>query len=472
MKKIKKIKTAKTPMDYSAGLLKGVNTFNFGHGGNHPMTMNPHGISLTIPIYYQGLSKKGKIVDEGIAMPGEEFNVKGNEVREIPLYRQGGYIPKYQYSGDLEDPYQMQDPSMNSPFSGPFLPEKAMYEGIEAGPPSYLKSAAPASSYLPTKNSISGASVPYNPLSNTPSRGLPLQYDNKDFFNMQKPYKGSMQHDWDILTESLGGAAQKVGQGFKDFAKFDPYEVNLTDLPLNTMYNLYRGIFEKADKTPLINNRYDSAYLSGLQHLKYRPDYTKELLMNTGLQNKIRGSVSSIPGMMNNMIQAQSNLNEMISAKEKDAANTNIGLTTNYLNAMKGVGDKRAANLLDNIRENQAHKASKKLFLAQGIKGADDFLDNFRKFKQQELSNKYTEAALNMQSSNYKVYIDPKTHDIQYYSIDPEGNPHPIDFSNLKNKSNAAKFVPNIPKFGENIPNADLLEDYRKTKSGGIGLGY
>lgn len=84
---------ANTVEEYQLGLLAGKNKFRMPFTGNHNMTMTPKGMPLDFPIYYQGLVNN-TLSDQGIALPGQDFSVYGNEVREYPLYQRGGY--KYQ----------------------------------------------------------------------------------------------------------------------------------------------------------------------------------------------------------------------------------------------------------------------------------------------------------------------------------------------------------------------------------------
>ena len=55
---------------------KRYNEMYFPRRGRSVMNMNMTG--MTDPVYYQGLSDDGKVIDEGIAYPGQNFNVMGN----------------------------------------------------------------------------------------------------------------------------------------------------------------------------------------------------------------------------------------------------------------------------------------------------------------------------------------------------------------------------------------------------------
>jgi hypothetical protein len=81
---------ATTGLDYMFGLHRGKNKFKMADGGPHQFTTSPFGYTLPYPIYYQGVDNSGRMVDEGVAMPGEDFNVVGNEVREYPIMKEGG----------------------------------------------------------------------------------------------------------------------------------------------------------------------------------------------------------------------------------------------------------------------------------------------------------------------------------------------------------------------------------------------
>jgi hypothetical protein len=85
---------ANTPFERKYGILAGKNKFKFPVRANQQMTMTPGGLPIDFPIYYQGLVN-GVKSDEGVAMPGQDFSVYGDEVREYPMYRIGEDVDTY-----------------------------------------------------------------------------------------------------------------------------------------------------------------------------------------------------------------------------------------------------------------------------------------------------------------------------------------------------------------------------------------
>jgi hypothetical protein len=78
----------------SLGLLAGKHKFKFPYPAEQLMTMNPMGKSINTPVYYQGFTQ-GQLSDTGIAYPNQNFTVKGDEVREYPMYQLGGLVNTY-----------------------------------------------------------------------------------------------------------------------------------------------------------------------------------------------------------------------------------------------------------------------------------------------------------------------------------------------------------------------------------------
>lgn len=76
-----KNKIAKTKEDFELGILKGKTIFPFGYPGKKQMTMNTPAGVVPYPIQYQGITD-GKVTDEGIAFPGDDFIVNGDTVIE------------------------------------------------------------------------------------------------------------------------------------------------------------------------------------------------------------------------------------------------------------------------------------------------------------------------------------------------------------------------------------------------------
>ncbi len=75
---------AKTKQDYLLGILKGKNVFSFNEPGEKNMTMNtPIGV-VPYPISYKGYTN-GKLTDQGIARPGDDFTVNGDLIIEQKL---------------------------------------------------------------------------------------------------------------------------------------------------------------------------------------------------------------------------------------------------------------------------------------------------------------------------------------------------------------------------------------------------
>lgn len=94
------ISYAQSPMDYTLGILVGKNAFRYNTPQMRNFTMSPMGINVPFPVYYQGM-QNGNPVDEGIAYPGEDFKVYGDEVREYPILNPKQM--KFQQGGKMSD---------------------------------------------------------------------------------------------------------------------------------------------------------------------------------------------------------------------------------------------------------------------------------------------------------------------------------------------------------------------------------
>ena len=75
--------TASTPEEFKNGLNDGVNIFEFGTKGLKKMTMTPESGDIEYPVEYKGYTD-GEQTDQGVALPGEDFNVNGDTVVETP----------------------------------------------------------------------------------------------------------------------------------------------------------------------------------------------------------------------------------------------------------------------------------------------------------------------------------------------------------------------------------------------------
>ena len=74
---------ATTENEYKNGLNDGINIFKFPRKGLKKMTMTPNSGPIEYPVEYKGYTD-GKQTDQGIAQPGQDFNVNGDTVVEIP----------------------------------------------------------------------------------------------------------------------------------------------------------------------------------------------------------------------------------------------------------------------------------------------------------------------------------------------------------------------------------------------------
>jgi hypothetical protein len=80
---MKRDNVARTEQDYNAGILNGKTVFPFNQAGDKNMTMRTKYGNVPYPIKYRGTTN-GKLTDQGVAQPNEDFVVNGDTVIEEP----------------------------------------------------------------------------------------------------------------------------------------------------------------------------------------------------------------------------------------------------------------------------------------------------------------------------------------------------------------------------------------------------
>ena len=95
--------TAQSEDDYSEGLNKGINVFEFEQKGLKKMTMNPSSGPIEYPIDYEGYTN-GELTDQGTANPGEDFSVNGDTVIETPDLTDMSFNKAYSYASNKKLP--------------------------------------------------------------------------------------------------------------------------------------------------------------------------------------------------------------------------------------------------------------------------------------------------------------------------------------------------------------------------------
>ena len=401
---------AKTPFERANGIMVGKDRFKFNKNKSHNMTMNTPMGTVPFPIQYMGLHN-GKVTDSGIAYPGQNFKVKGSEVREYPLYRKGGrfyskgsmpwlrdgHDKKYQ-SGDVLKP----------------LPTLSRLSGVTSiGSPSPI-------TYQPENNKP----YPYGRFSSM--TGLSNPFASKTSSDFSHPfYSRSDIKPNNSLLDKTGRGFKSAYNKYKDYMNsHDPYKAQLKDFPIaSTIYNVSQGLKKTKEKPEY--NRYATNALSGLKQLKYKPNFNPLYLQTKDLSYKINNSTSSVAGKMANLQNAYGNMNRAIIDETRNAANINNQYKQNYYNALYGEGAQRAQERRRIVQNNLQHEATRRHHLGQAAQTFDQFRGLNRDLRNRKISDQMNLAAINAKNPDSPFMFDDNYNLIQMYR-DKNGKLRPV----------------------------------------------
>lgn len=207
----------------------------------------------------------------------------------------------------------------------------------------------------------------------------------------------------------------------------DPNALTWTDLPFSALYNLGRGFLEKPQKYGTEYNEYAPQYLSGLQSLKFTPDFNPlRLAHNTGA-DIIKNSSTNVGSMLANQANLLANTQSQMSNVIRASDQMNNQYMTNYLNALNVEGQNRVNARLQSRDLNDRAKAARNEFRAAGMAQLDDFGSSIRDLGNQRQTNELTMAMLNSQNPNFMVFPDENGNLISYYRNPETGEIMPIN---------------------------------------------
>lgn len=327
-------KTAKTKRQKKAGLKEGYSVFPFDTPANRTFNM----YDIPYPVHYQGFVDGG-LVDQGMAYPGEEFQVYGDNVVETPMMSMqlGGGLSNM----GIEDKYGFDD----------------LYQSV-----------------IPN-SSTNVLSHHMNPTSGT----LNNQTGQTPSFN---PYAGKPN--------------EQPGLN----------KVKWSDVPIaSTAFNLYQGIFNRTKEAPEYN-RQATEGLGILRNMNYTPNYNPIRLSNNRLENQIRNSSSSVPSMLANMQNQQTNINNAFQQEDRRAQQMNNQYQGQYAQALMTDGQRRAAERARVTDRNQRHGANADAHIGAGLSSIDQVNQQRRGLDMAKENNRLMLANLVAKYPNQKKAIE------------------------------------------------------------------
>ena len=333
------MKTAKTKDDYKYGLLRGINRFKFSNYGPHKMTMSPGGYTIPFPVYYEGYKGKNK-VDSGIAYPGQDFYVKGNVIKEYPMMKR--YKAQYGMNINL-DPVTIQDKSIGQKWTPPglrYLPERD-FTKIP-----FMTSTIPT----PTTFSDFGQY----------KTGLGVDEPQFQNFNLQPP-------PYDDSFGPLGGSeqGQKKWWNFAGNTSGDALANTLMYAP--GIINTARGLFSKTKDYKKFYNPHAGESLSVLRNLKYRPDYTQEIMAQNKMFSDTRSGMGSSAARAAMLAAGNQNLNRLMREEDRNAQGINNQYASQYAQSLYDYGASKAAENARNQMLKIQADAAKDQILQTGL---------------------------------------------------------------------------------------------------------
>lgn len=397
---------ANTPYEQSMGVLAGKNGFRFKGAGPHKMTMTPNGVPVKKPLRYEGYYN-GKLVDKGVAYPGqEEFYVRGNDVREYPIYQAGSLMDVYppEYPINYGEPQAILYNDTPVPASN--------YDYMSNIPKPVSTDTLPLSKDTPgyKVSSMTGYSLPER-------GGYTSQVDNSGIIQANREAQPGnntptgVNYDNDIFG--------KIGDGVKKAYEVDPYKVGMTDIPLASgIYNLSQA-FHKIKEDPYYNQEAQEA-LAGMRKLKYTPNFYYLQTMGNRAMNAVRGSVGSVPGMLANLNNISTNVGNQMTNEAYKAAQVNNEYQSQYLRTLYGEGAQRAQERKYAMDRNLQHSARQRQHWAALAQGADAMMKNRRLLTQQKMQDEMSAEGINASTPDYHLRYNPSTKRMERYWRNPE----------------------------------------------------
>lgn len=396
-----KIKIAKSTEDYKTGMKKGdqeMMIFPFNKHGKKQMTME----GMTVPLAYFGYDHNNKLVDKGIALPGQKYNVNGKVVVEkrLPNFQAGGKtieeLIREMYNTSNEEP-QTQDDIVSYPKGNEIL-----------NPYQYFSN---------TKNLMYTPSEEYDMQTVPSSEALP--YSTKPFdvtslnlpsalFNSNTPFSllsgNKPDSSLDVINNSFDnpqGSTPKEKDNKKSNYNVHPGNI-LQTLPLNATYNLGKYLFDKPEvETPIYNPNAGSS-LSILKNLRASFDMTPIMLADATAKQNIKDNVTSSSSRTANLLQQD--LNKMKAIREGTYQNqaTNNQYSANYANALNNEGLNRQGEKIRIVDNNQRNKAAHDSYLGTAMKEYDNTLGTIGEVLNQNELNSQMEKLLKDRPGDYE----------------------------------------------------------------------
>lgn len=351
-----------TPFERKYGILAGKNKFKFPVRAEQQMTMNPGGLPLSFPVYYKGLVN-GIKSDEGIAMPGQDFKVYGDEVHEYPIYKKGGAVNKYNITKAQEGTEFDYELEGYSPISN-------------------------TSSAITNSNNITNRITPMNV---------------NDVIT--KEDEAGSDFAFDSPAPKQGFLSRYINKFKRD--PEDYYKVESYDIPYASMaYNMSR-FAEGPDEVPLRTNPYESSVLSGLRNTRIRSNYRPAMLAQNKAINQVRSSSTSVPQMMANLQNMNANIQGKMIDADMVTANQNAQLAQRYYDTMRTMGQERANRMstVDDI--NRRNREAQMNYLAQNASMFDDIRKQKRTLDSAKRQDQMNVLGMNMQAGDIKYAMNP-----------------------------------------------------------------
>lgn len=365
---------ANTPFERKYGILAGKNKFKFPVRAQQQMTMTPGGLPIDFPIYYQGLVN-GVKSDEGVAMPGQDFSVYGDEVREYPMYQMGDYVSTNNTSSSTG--VKRSDISEIPSFYDPNLDYSSM------------RKVEPLNT-LPTR---SGTKT-----DNT----LPIGIQQVDTSRLP-----GLQAEREREKEMLFDPSRLVNP--------DDYKLRSYDIPYTSVaYNMSRFL-EGPDKVPVITNPYESKVLSGLRANRMRTDYRPHMTALNKVRSDIRSSSGSIPQMMANLQSSTSAIGNKMSEENMRMANANAQMRAKYYDTMRAMGADRASRMRSVDDINRRNREAQMNYLAQTAADIDGLRKQKRTLANAQLQDRMKMLGINMQAGDVKYGVDTEGNRVMYF---------------------------------------------------------
>ena len=217
-----------------------------------------------------------------------------------------------------------------------------------------------------------------------------------------------------ISSDTAGGGSTYRGRGMGDAGNTELKTpkgdmLQLAGMAIPTLYNLGRGLFDKAEVVDPAYNPYEGKALSTLASRTYNPQAIQNQLDRTftaGRQD-INNMTSSAGSRLGNVQNLYGNLGQQRAAADLQGQQMNNQYKADYASALDNFGRQRQAAEGVADEYNWANRVAKDQFLSEGVSNIGQSLTAFGQQKNASTTNAIGLKILNEAFPNY--YFDAGT---------------------------------------------------------------